>query len=195
MMRIAFNTVLCTLALTIFGCAGTGSSRHDAVQVQMERSLIEARLDILHEMAAGAHFDAYFACYTDDAIFLGTDAGERWTLAQFKDYARPHFSRGQGWTYTPRERHIDFAAPDIAYFDELLDNAKYGTCRGSGVLVRVPDAGGHDRWLVKQYNLAFMVPNEVAEQVAEISRKRAALEKEKLRRLFEEERGFQASLR
>lgn len=122
---------------------------------------VSAVLDSLHAHAAHARFDPYFALFTDDAVFLGTDATERWTVDQFKAYAKPLFDRGRGWTYTMTERHIAFT-PDghTAWFDELLDNAALGTCRGSGVLVHT--AGG---WKIAQYNLTIPIPNALARDV------------------------------
>lgn len=122
-----------------------------------------ATLDALHAAASRADGAAYFALFAPDAVFLGTDATERWTLDQFRAYAEPFFSKGQGWTYAATERHV-FLSPagDTAWFDERLDNAKYGEVRGTGVLVR---RGGS--WLIAQYNLAFPVPNALAPDLVE----------------------------
>lgn len=119
-------------------------------------------LDAFHAAAAAGDFDAYFGLFHPEGVFLGTDATERWTVAQFKEYARPHFGPGGGWTYHPRNRSIDFT-PDgnAAFFDELLDNDGLGETRGSGVLVR--DVTG---WKVAQYNLSIPIPNPLADSVA-----------------------------
>lgn len=121
---------------------------------------IAAVLDALHAAAAKADGPAYFALYTPDATYLGTDAAERWSLAEFKGYAMPYFSKGQGWTYVPRERHITIApiaCRCVAWFDELLDSASYGASRGTGTLVLTPDG-----WKVSQYALTFPIPNDLA---------------------------------
>lgn len=121
---------------------------------------ITAVLDALHAAAARADGPAYFALYTPDATYLGTDAAERWSLTEFKGYAMPYFSKGQGWTYVPRERHITIAPVDcrcVAWFDELLDSQSYGTSRGTGTLVLTPDG-----WKVSQYALTFPIPNDLA---------------------------------
>ena len=121
---------------------------------------IAAVLDALHAAAAKADGPAYFALYTPDATYLGTDASERWSLAEFKSYAMPYFAKGQGWTYVPRERHITIApiaCRCVAWFDELLDSASYGTSRGTGTLVLTPDG-----WKVSQYALTFPIPNDLA---------------------------------
>lgn len=123
---------------------------------------IGAILDDFHDAASKADGPRYFGHFADDAVFLGTDATERWTLPQFKEFAKPYFDKGKGWTYASRDRRINLT-PDgnTAWFDELLDNAKLGECRGSGVLIRVGGA-----WKVSQYNLSIPIPNALAEQVA-----------------------------
>jgi len=122
-----------------------------------------ALLDELHAAAAEADGARYFACFAPGAVYLGTDASERWSVDAFRAWAAPYFAEGRGWTYVATERHVTLArGGDTAWFDERLDNAKYGEVRGSGVLVR--RAG---RWRVAQYNLAFPVPNELSLDLVE----------------------------
>jgi ketosteroid isomerase-like protein len=119
---------------------------------------VSAVLDELHAAASAADFDRYFGVYAPDAVFLGTDATERWTLEEFKDYARAPFSQGRGWTYAMLERHVTISEHGhTAWFDERLDNEFLGETRGSGVLVH-SEAG----WKVAQYNLTIPVPNDLA---------------------------------
>ena len=59
---------------------------------------INALLDGLHQDAHEGNFESYFARYTSDAIFLGTDKTERWTIDELKAYAKPAFADGNGWT-------------------------------------------------------------------------------------------------
>lgn len=140
-----------------FAGALSGPSRDDAVRQ------VSGVLDDFHDAASKADGPRYFAHFADDAVFLGTDATERWTLTEFKAFAKPYFEKGKGWTYTSRQRHINLT-PDghAAWFDELLDNAKLGECRGSGVLIRVGEG-----WKVAQYNLSIPIPNALAEQFAQ----------------------------
>lgn len=126
---------------------------------------IAAVLDALHAAAAKADGPPYFALYTPDATYLGTDAAERWSLAEFKGYAMPYFAKGQGWTYVPRERHITIAPVAcrcVAWFDELLDSKSYGTSRGTGTLVLTADG-----WKVSQYALTFPIPNDLAHDMTD----------------------------
>jgi len=118
-------------------------------------------LDQLHALAAQADGGRYVELFAPGAIFLGTDATERWTIEEFKSYAMKRFETGKGWTYTPvpGKRSVTISG-DVAWFDELLENEKYGLCRGSGVLRRIDG-----EWKFGQYNLSFTVPNEAAEAV------------------------------
>ncbi|GAB3260252.1 nuclear transport factor 2 family protein [Chitinimonas naiadis] len=127
-------------------------------------AVIDGVLDRFHQAAAEAQFDRYFGLFAPDGVFIGTDAGERWTVAQFKAYAKPHFDKGRGWTYKMVERHVD-VSPDgsHAWFDELLDNTNLGRCRGSGVLRKI-----EGQWKIEQYHLTIPVPNELAEPVVKL---------------------------
>lgn len=127
-----------------------------------------AVLDELHAAAAAADGPRYFAVFAPEAVFLGTAVEERWTLEQFRAFAEPYFAEGRGWTYVPRAggRHIDHAPGGaVAWFDELLDNDKYGVCRGTGVLRRIDG-----RWRIVQYNLTIPIPNEIALDVVQMIR-------------------------
>ena len=128
-----------------------------------ELATVDEVLNSLHETASTASFEKYFALYDDSAVFIGTDASEVWSKKEFKAYAKPHFDKGRGWTYLPKERHIYFS-PDknVAWFDELLDNESLGETRGTGVLVK--KAGS---WKITQYHLTIPIPNEIADDVAE----------------------------
>ena len=56
--------------------------------VDIHQVKIDALLDGLHKDAHEGNFQAYFARYTEDAVFLGTDKTERWTIEEFKAYAK-----------------------------------------------------------------------------------------------------------
>ena len=133
-----------------------------------EEAAIAAVLDRLNAASSAADGAAYFALFTPDARFIGTDATERWSLPEFRAFAEPFFARGRGWTYTPSARVITvapIACRCVAWFDEELDNAGYGQTRGSGVL-RLTDDG----WKIEQYVLSFAVPNDRSAAVVEAIR-------------------------
>lgn len=127
---------------------------------------VAAVLDRLNAASTAGDGEAYFALFTPDARFVGTDATEHWTLPEFRAYAAPVFARGRGWSYPATERTITIAPIDcrcIAWFEEKLVNASYGETRGSGVL-RLTDDG----WKIEQYVLSFVVPNDRANAVVEV---------------------------
>ncbi|MDC8829188.1 nuclear transport factor 2 family protein [Alteromonas gilva] len=133
---------------------------------------VDRVLNSLHANASEANFEAYFALYSDDAVFIGTDASETWDLQSFKNYAKPVFDRGTGWTYTLQDRHIYFSpGGDVAWFDELLDNASLGLTRGTGVLVKTEQG-----WKVSQYHLTIPIPNDIARDVAKQIKSHQALQ-------------------
>jgi phosphohistidine phosphatase SixA len=123
---------------------------------------VACALDDFHDAAAVGDEARYFARLPDDAVFLGTDATERWTGDEFRAFALPYFQRPSAWTYVALQRRVEVAdGGAFAWFDEALDNASYGECRGSGVLHR-----RDGRWVVRQYNLTIPVPNDLAPGLA-----------------------------
>lgn len=125
--------------------------------------LIDYTLDSFHQAAAQADAKNYLSLLTADAIFLGTDATERWTKTQFTEFVIPYFDEGKGWSYTSTERNITiFKNGTVAFFDEILSNEKYGRCRGSGVLINTEHG-----WKISQYNLALLIPNDIALEVTD----------------------------
>lgn len=121
---------------------------------------INATLDELHDAASKADGARYFRLFTDDAVYIGTDAAERWTIQEFRAFAEPYFAKGTGWTYRPRSRNVvvpKLACKCVAWFDELLDSQSYGTSRGTGVLIKK-----NGKWLISQYALTFPIPNDLS---------------------------------
>ena len=128
-----------------------------------DKEAVSSTLDSFHDAASKADGERYFNLLADDAIFLGTDATERWSKAEFEGFAKPYFEQGKGWTYLPTSRHIYFSKDGgTAWFDEMLDNESYGVCRGSGVLTKT-----NKGWKIAQYHLVIPVPNELAKELVE----------------------------
>jgi len=126
---------------------------------------IDALIDGLHKDAHDGNFDSYFSRYSSDAIFLGTDKTERWTIEEFKAYARPAFNDGHGWTYSVVERNWE-GSGDMRWFDEILFNEKLGHCRGTGVIQLI-----NNEWKIAHYALTMLIPNEIAAEVGRQSQK------------------------
>ena len=150
-----FEKTVCVFLLLV---VSTGAGL--AAEMRPEDRAVDAALTAFHSAAAEADGDLYFSLLTDDAIYIGTDAEERWTKGEFKAFAEPYFSKGRGWTYTATQRNIALAAGGtVAWFDESLWNESYGVCRGTGVLVL--DDGD---WRIAQYHLTFPIPNELSRE-------------------------------
>ena len=127
---------------------------------QETKSEIDSVLTTWHAAASTADGDTYFNLMTDDAIFIGTDATENWSLEEFKAFSKPYFDKGKAWSFTAVDRNV-FLSNDgeVAWFDELLDTWM-GACRGSGVLVQQDGI-----WKIKHYVLSIAVPNETVNQL------------------------------
>ncbi len=149
--------------VTVEGCNTTALKENQKGTEQKSRQQITAMLDSFNIAAAKADFNTYFNFYTEDAIFIGTDATERWDKKAFMAYAKPHFDKGKAWNFSSFKRHIYFdKTGNFAWFDELL-NTQMKICRGSGVLVKQGDS-----WKVQQYVLSASIPNDIMNAVVKM---------------------------
>jgi ketosteroid isomerase-like protein len=153
------------LSLLYVACSSPGHSS-PVVDTADEQKQIITMLDSFNRAAARADYKTYFNFYTEDAIFTGTDATERWDKPAFMAWAKPIFDKGHAWDFSALERHIYFdSTGHLAWFDELL-NTQMKICRGSGVVVKQ----GND-WKVKQYILSTTIPNEQLDSIIKIKAK------------------------
>ncbi|MBN1199806.1 MAG: class D beta-lactamase [Bacteroidales bacterium] len=128
--------------------------------------LLDETLNQWHRDAANAHLDEYIGSMADEGVFIGTDAMEYWTTAEFKAFCQPYFDKGTTWNFIPLKRNISLSMDkNTAWFDELL-NTHMGICRGSGILQRQGD-----QWKIEQYVLSATIPNE---QMREVTREKLA---------------------
>lgn len=134
------------------------------VDVAVESKTIASVLDDWHAAAARADEKRYFDHFADQAVFLGTDATERWDLEGFRKAVHPYFEQGKAWKYRSVRRAIN-VSPDgkRAWFDEDLETEKLGPARGSGVLVKE-----NGRWKIAQYDLSIPIPNARFKEVRAI---------------------------
>jgi ketosteroid isomerase-like protein len=160
MMKKMVNQTSRWVLLTIVGLLSFSAYANEKIALTTQHN-IEHVLKSFHAAAANADSQAYFNLLTADAVFLGTDATERWEKPAFKAFVEPYFSKGSGWTYTPTAQNISLSQDgETAFFDELLLNESYGQCRGSGML-RLTAKG----WKIAQYNLSIPLPNALAKEV------------------------------
>jgi ketosteroid isomerase-like protein len=165
-MRFHVHKVLSTLQVIVLAflmLLTFSSSASSASSTNSDKQKIKNVLIKFHQAAASANFETYFDLLSRDAIFLGTDASERWTKEAFKEYVRPAFSKGNGWLYTPRQQNIGVIKKgQVAFFDELLSSESYGICRSSGILIKTSKG-----WKISQYNLSIPIPNELAKEFSQ----------------------------
>ena len=116
---------------------------------------IASMLDSFNAAAARADYTGYFNFFSSDAIFIGTDATERWNKQQFMVWAKKYFDRGRAWNFKSIDRHIYISDnKNLGWFDELL-NTQMKICRGSGVVVKKDGV-----WKIQQYVLSITMPND-----------------------------------
>jgi len=147
------KNLIFTVIFFVFACNTAHITVSDKNKTELK---INQLLNNWHKAAANADLENYFDLFARDAVYLGTDAGERWTKKEFYKFCKPYFDKGKAWNFKPKNRHIYFSETGkIAWFDEILDTWM-GDCRGSGVLVYK-----NQKWKIKQYNLAVAVPNDI----------------------------------
>lgn len=140
----------------------TDTRRRNGCKIK-ERAEINALVDQWHLAAASANDTLFFGSMTEDGIYIGTDASERWTRNEMKVWAKKYFDRESAWSFTPVSRNLTMSEDKtIGWFDELLDTWM-GTCRASGVVVRTDDG-----WKIKHYHLSIAVPNDKVEGYLEL---------------------------
>jgi hypothetical protein len=153
---LMYSTIIPIIIISLSGC----NSQPKKVSINTESvEIITAELnsflDSWHKAASQANADVFFGSMSDTSIYIGTDAGERWTKAQFIEFAKPYFDRGKAWDFKPYDRDLHVTKDgQHAWFSELL-TTWMGVCRGSGMLTKTT-AG----WKLDQYHLSVTVPND-----------------------------------
>ncbi len=131
------------------------NAQSDSAKNEQEIRIINRVLDSWHERASVAD-TSYFQLFAPNAMYLGTDPKEIWTVKKFKELYIGYFLRGNAWNFKMKNRRVylgDFG--HYAWFDETLDTWM-GLCRGTGVMEKV--ASG--KWRIKHYSLTVLVPND-----------------------------------
>jgi ketosteroid isomerase-like protein len=123
---------------------------------QEKHAEIHQFIDAWHNAAANADAKIFFNSMAEDAVYIGTDASERWSKTTFITFAKPYFDKGKAWSFKPYDRDLHVTnEEDFAWFSELLETWM-GICRGSGMLRKTPTG-----WEIVQYHLSVTVPNEI----------------------------------
>ncbi len=130
----------------------------DCVSYDKEQMVIDSLINAWHHAAAIADQNAFFGCMATDAIYIGTDATERWTKDELQEWSKDYFETKSAWDFKPLSRNITIGPSEqIAWFDELLDTWM-GTCRSSGILYKYDG-----QWKLMYYHLSVAIPNEKME--------------------------------
>ena len=117
--------------------------------------LIDSLVNQWHHAAAIADEDAFFGRMTADAIYIGTDASERWRRDELREWSKEYFNRETAWAFKPLSRNITIGpGSQLAWFDELLDTWM-GTCRSTGIMEII-----EGEWKIIYYHLSVAVPND-----------------------------------
>ncbi len=131
-----------------------------AQTIRAQEDSIASLLDRWHRDAANGNLDAYIGAMSPGGVYIGTDASETWTTAEFRDFCKPHFDKKRTWNFKVIQRNIYLAKDGrVAWFDELLDT-HMGICRGSGVLQQYDGV-----WKIEQYVLSAAIPNSLMKPV------------------------------
>jgi beta-lactamase class D len=147
-------------AVILLLCYGSGFSQ-PASNTAVEP--LNKFIDQWHRDAAMGNHAAYIGAMTADGVYIGTDASERWTTAEFSTWSKPWFDKKKTWNFKAITRNIHIEPHAVtAWFDELLDT-HMGICRGSGVLQKKDG-----QWKIAQYVLSPTVPNNLMHQVTDM---------------------------
>lgn len=165
-MKMKLNLALIIgWTIILFSCnqAIQKPSAPDSTSLANSRKEIASMLDSFNIAAANSNYATYFNFYTENAIFIGTDATEHWDKKAFMEWAKPAFDKKKTWNFKSIDRHIYFGKDgETAWFDELL-NTSMKICRGSGVVVKL-----NDQWKIEQYVLSMTIPNDLIGPVIKI---------------------------
>jgi hypothetical protein len=175
------NALMITLFIGCFySCQQpTKTSDGSVTGIVNQQKEVISMLDFFNTAASNADYKTYFNFFTDDAVFDGTDATERWDKKEFMVWAKPYFDKKTTWHFTALQRHIYIDPQGThAWFDELL-NTQMKICRGSGVLVK--EANG---WKLMQYILSATVPNQLIDSVTKM---KAPIEDKLIERLTDKQ--------
>lgn len=120
-------------------------------------------IDQWHQAASDANLELYFDMMSENAIYIGTDAGERWTKKEFYEYCEPRFLSKKTWNFKAYKRQIYFSKnQETIWFDELL-KTRMGICRGSGVIEKI-----NGELKISHYHLSVTIKNEKMKQFLQI---------------------------
>lgn len=147
----------------------TDTRRKEGCQTEAvdDTQVVNELMDAWHRAAATADEDVFFGSMTEQGIYIGTDASERWLRDDMREWSKKYFERESAWDFTARDREVYFSASGReAWFEESLDTWM-GVCRASGVLTKTAKG-----WKIAHYHLSVTVPNEKIKAFIELVEKK-----------------------
>ena len=127
----------------------------DCVSSDKEIMVIDSLVNGWHQAAAIADEKVFFGLMDEEAIYIGTDATERWSRDELKEWSKAYFQKESAWDFKPLSRNTKIGpSSQMAWFDELLDTWM-GTCRSTGIMSKKDG-----NWKMIYYHLSVAVPNE-----------------------------------
>jgi hypothetical protein len=169
------RSLITLIALIAFGFSAAGAAavpQDDAAKIKAD---IDTLMTAWHKAAAVSDAKTYFGLMAPGAVFLGTDATERWTKDAFEKYAASAFKRPSAWNYWAVERNVGLSADrTTAWVDETLGSQSYWTCRGTGVLEKVDGA-----WMIRLYSLTYTIPNSAVREIMPVVKRELAKDAKK----------------
>lgn len=149
------SIVLTVAVLLVAPLTPAGEAKEGAV------AALKAMLTDFHLAAAEADGDRYLGHIAPDAILLGTDRTERFTLEEYKKLVEPYMSQGTGWTTVAVEQNVYLSKNGkLAWFDERLEREGLGEMRATGVARLMKG-----EWRLVQMNMSFPVPNALVRKL------------------------------
>ncbi len=156
-------SILFIVLILFYSCNPNSKVELKKSPVKTSESLkeeIHNTLDMWHQAASKANYEAYFDLMTKNGVFIGTDATENWQNVAFKTFSKPYFDKGKAWSFIAVERNVYvYDDKKLAWFDELLDT-QMKLCRGSGIM-KLEDG----KWKVAHYVLSITIPNDNVDEV------------------------------
>lgn len=173
--KIPIKKTLIVLSVIIVSSCTRESNIDQQNKIEIIKN-VDSFLNDWHKAASEANFENYFTKMDSISVFIGTDASENWTKKEFMLFSKPYFDKGKAWDFKTLERNIyTNNSLNFIWFDELLDTWM-GVCRGSGI-IEIKNS----KPSIKQYVLSFTVPNDNADEIIQIKRKKDSMMIHKLR--------------
>jgi hypothetical protein len=152
------------VVLLLCACGSAGGRAELATsEVATETEAIRLILADWHSAASTGDEEKYFSYLAPDAIFLGPDEQQHWTVDALREYAVPKY--GEKGFPIRALRYDALLSGDgrDAWVEEDLDTDVLGPARGTGWMRRNDDG----KWRIMRYSLVLTIPES---RIGEVKR-------------------------